>query len=220
MGLAYSAKELAKRIAFRSKALNWISRPRYEYNLKPAQLAALVDAITRTHHLKGNIVEVGVARGMTTLFLLRHMQDIQDTRRYICVDTFSGFVPDDVAYEKAHRGKDDPALGGFAYNDPDVFLQNIQTGGHSVGIIQKDCGLLTKEDLGAVSVALLDVDLYLPTKRAIGSIYDAMEPGGVMMIDDVTSGVYDGSAAAYFEFCKERGIEPNVVADKGGMLLK
>jgi hypothetical protein len=69
--------------------------------------------------------------------------------------------------------------------------------------------------------ALLDADLYLPTKRAIVTIYDALEPGGIMMVDDVTNGtVYDGAAAAYFEFCKSRNIQPRVLADKAGMLFK
>src|SRR5262245_1877534 len=222
MSLSYKARELAKRIAFRSPFLSWLSRPRYAYNLEPGQLAALVDALNKTRYLTGAVVEIGVARGMTTVFLKRHMKETGDMRRFICVDTFTGFLPTDVAYERDQRGKDEPELGGFAYNDPDVFRRNMQALGlDRIDVIQKDCGLLTKEELGPVSVALLDVDLYLPTKRAIGIVYDALEPGGIMMVDDVTEGtVYDGASAAYFEFCRERGIAPDVVAGKGGMLFK
>jgi O-methyltransferase len=220
MKLAYSAREFAKRIAFRSRALNWLSRPTYGYNLKPAQLAALIDALDGTKHLHGAVVEIGVARGMTTFFLNRHMNEAGDARRFICVDTFSGFLPGDVAYERDHRGKNDPTLKGFAYNDLDIFRRNVAEFSR-VEVIQKDCSLLTPAELGPVSVALLDVDLYLPTKRAIGTIYDALERGGIVMVDDVTANsVYDGAAQAYFEFCKERDIRPRVIADKGGMLQK
>lgn len=221
MDIGYSAREFAKKIAFRSKALNWVSKPTYRYNLKPAQLAFLVDAIDRTRHLGGNIVEVGVARGMTTVFLNQHMREAGDARQYICVDTFSGFTQEAVAYERERRGKDDRGLAGFAYNDASVFRKNIESNGFSVSIIQKDCGLLDKADIGNVSVALLDVDLYLPTMRAIGTIYDQLQTGGVMMVDDVAMGTnYDGAAVAYFEFCLERGLPPLVIAGKAGMLVK
>ncbi len=222
MNFPYIVKEFAKRIAFRNRFLGWLSRPRYGYNLKPGQLAALVDALDKTRHLSGAVVEIGVARGMTTIFLKRHMKETDDMRRFICVDTFSGFIREDVAYEREQRGKDQPELGGFAYNDPAVFRRNMGALGlDRIDIIQKDCGLLTKEDLGSVSLALLDVDLYLPTKRAIGTVYDALQSGGIMMVDDVTDGTaFDGAAAAYFEFCKERRIDPCVIANKGGMLKK
>ncbi len=222
MSFTYMAREFAKRIAFRSRLFAKLSRPRYPYNLKPGQLASLVDALDETRHLNGSVVEIGVGRGMTTVFLKRHMKETGDTRRFICVDTFTGFLPEDVAYEREHRGKDEPELGGFAYNDPAVFRRNMDDLGlDRIDVVQKDCGLLTKEELGPVSLALLDVDLYLPTKRSIGTIYDALQAGGIMMVDDVTEGtVYDGAAAAYFEFCKERGITPRVVANKGGMLSK
>jgi hypothetical protein len=59
------------------------------------------------------------------------------------------------------------------------------------------------------------------TKAAIGVLYDALEPGGVVMVDDVKFGTaYDGAAAAYFEFCRERAIAPDVRADRAGMLIK
>ena len=222
MSMTYTARELAKRIAYRSKALNWLSRPTYAYNLKPAQLAALVNALDRTRHMSGSVVEIGVARGMTTVFLKRHMAETADERRFLCVDTFSGFLTEDVAFERNHRGKNHPTLNAFTYNDPRIFAQNMAALGlERIDVLQKDCGQLTPEDLGPISLALLDVDLYLPTKKAIGTVFDALEPGGVMMVDDVTPGtVYDGAATAYFEFCATRGIEPQVIAGKGGMLIK
>lgn len=222
MSITYAAREIAKRIAYRSKALNWISRPTFGYNLKVAQIVALVDALDRTRHLGGSVIEIGVARGMTTVFLNRHMDETGDPRKYICVDTFSGFIPEDVAYEREQRGKEDPTLNGFAYNDARVFEDNMRALGlDRVVVIQKDCGALTLEELGPVSAALLDVDLYLPTKRAIGTIYDALIPGGILMVDDVAENTtYDGAAAAYYEFCAERGLKPHVIANKGGMLEK
>jgi O-methyltransferase len=222
VSISYSLRETAKRIAYRMPFLNWLSRPRYSYNLSPAQLALLVDAIDRTSHLSGAILEVGVARGLSTIFLKTHMAELGDCRQYICVDTFSGFTDEDVDFERQSRGKTGDGFKSFAYNDVEVFRRNMEHSGFTdIKIIQKDCGFLSVDDIGPVSVAILDVDLYLPTKRAIGTIYDAMQPGGVLMVDDVKFGMaYDGAASAYFEFCKCRGIKPNVFADKAGMLVR
>ena len=54
---------------------------------------------------KGCIVEVGVARGMTSVFLLQHMRHLRDNRTYFCMDTFAGFVQKDVDYEVKFRHK-------------------------------------------------------------------------------------------------------------------
>src|ERR1700730_17088792 len=87
-----------KRAAFRWPGLRELSRPRYDYNIEPTQLAWLCRAIedTRTAHAsdvstQGCVAEVGVARGMTSVFLLEHMRQIGDKRTYVCIDTFSGF---------------------------------------------------------------------------------------------------------------------------------
>lgn len=228
VNLPFLARELTKRIAYRSRLLGWLARPAYEYNLHPGELALLVDAIDRTRDLGGVILEVGVARGLTTIFLREHMRCSGDTRRYICVDTFNGFTPADVAFEREERHREGPeygirgALGAFSYNDVRVFRRNLN--GYQVDILKKDCGSLTLGEIGPVAVALLDVDLYKPTKRAIGTIYDALIPGGLLMVDDVPErcGVspYDGAHAAYHEFCAERGIAPRLVAHKAGILTK
>src|ERR1700730_10078460 len=83
-----------KRAAFRWPGLRELSRPRYYYNIEPAQLAWLCEAIaaSKSHAtfkqpVQGCVVEVGVARGMTTVFLLEHMKKIGDTRTYVCMDT-------------------------------------------------------------------------------------------------------------------------------------
>lgn len=218
--VGHSALQVLKRIAFRSRLLNWLSRPRYEYNVEPAELAFLVDAIDRTEHLSGAIVEIGVARGMTTVFLNEHLSAIEDTRRYLCVDTFSGFTADDIAYEVARRGKNGAVFGGFTYLDRDVFARNIAAY-KRVLILQKDCNLLTAADLGQISVAFLDVDLYKPTKHALAVIFECLQPDGVILVDDVRpDGIYDGAHAAYMEFCEAYGIKRRLVGNKAGAVFK
>jgi predicted O-methyltransferase YrrM len=216
----HSAVQVLKRFAYRSRSLNWLSRPRYDYNVEPAELAFLVHAIERTSGLEGAIVEIGVARGMTTVFLNEHLAVTGDPRRYLCVDTFSGFTRRDIAYEVDRRGKRHGAYGGFTYLDAGVFSRNL-AGYDRVAVLQKDCNELTGSDLGPVSVAFLDVDLYQPTRRALEVLYEAAQPGGVILVDDVRpGGIYDGANAAYDEFCSAMGLEPVIVGTKAGAVYK
>ncbi|HEV7956293.1 MAG TPA: TylF/MycF/NovP-related O-methyltransferase [Marisediminicola sp.] len=215
-------REFLKRIAFRNEALAFLSAPSYQYNLEVAQLVFLVQELDRTTAMTGAIAEVGVARGLTTVFLTRHLDEIGDQRRYLALDTFSGFTAADVDHEVAARGKGRADFGVFGYNDVTVFRRNMQRLGLTrVDARQGDVGLLTPADVGLVSVVLLDVDLYRPTARALPVLYECLQPGGVIMVDDVIEHTrYDGAAQAYYEFVGARGLPIEIVAGKGGIIRK
>jgi len=46
-----------------------LAAPSYGFGLEPAALAWLVDALEETKELGRAVVEIGVARGMTTVFM-------------------------------------------------------------------------------------------------------------------------------------------------------
>jgi hypothetical protein len=144
---------------------------------------------------------------MTSMFLNEHLSNSGDRRRYICVDTFSGFTKDHIAFEVSDRAKNESQFRGqFSINSAKVFKRNLSKHDRTV-VLQKDCGFLTREDLGAVSVALLDVDLYQPTSRALRVLYDSLQIGGEILVDDVSIGHrYDGAHAAYVRSAAARAI--------------
>lgn len=219
--LKHEILQFAKRIVYRSRWLNFLSRPYYAESLEPATLAFLVNAIDETRPLGGSIVEIGVARGMTSVFLNEHMRAREDSRRYLCIDTFSGFTEADVAYEVTHRGKTRGFYSGFSYNSPDIFRRNLSRY-PNVEVLQKDANFVTKDDTGPIAVALIDVDLYLPIKNALSAIYEALIPGGYIVVDDVSKDgtIYDGARAAYLEFCRERGMPVEIICTNGGVVRK
>lgn len=216
-------REYAKRIAFRNPYLNWLSRPRYPFNLDPDQLAFLIQSLESTRHLGGTVLEVGVARGQTTVFLNTHLRLTSDKRTYLCVDTFDGFLEKDILNEIDNRGKDDNlAYKGFAYNDANTFKKNMAAlGFDNVKVLNKDANQLNEMDLGKISVALLDVDLYKPTLSALRVTFKCLEPGGVILVDDVMDdSLFDGAAQAYKEFCMEIGLSPVVLGRRTGVIKK
>ena len=73
-----------------------------------------------------------------------------------------------------------------------------------------------------MKVALLDVDLYYPTKIALQKIYERLVPGGVILVDNChqKSYVYDGAKQAYDEFCGENAITPLYFGNTSGVISK
>ncbi len=78
---------------------------RYNYMFRPRELSVLVSCLTETHDVSGPVLEIGCAAGHTTVFLNKHLDDLEDSRDYICIDTFAGFTSDDIAVE-IERGHD------------------------------------------------------------------------------------------------------------------
>lgn len=212
-------REAAKSFAFRHTNLGV---PRYSYMAEPVQLAALVTEIERLKGVEGNIVEIGVARGMTTRFLCEHIrnQEIEDTLTYYAIDTFESFTDEDLQYEVEKRGKPLFGLRAFEYNDFDVWKRNF-TDFPFVKAVKSDCSIVDYNAIAPIKVSFLDVDLYLPTKKTLPKLYDATVDGGAILVDDVKdNSIYDGAYQAYIEFCEELKVDPIFIGTKCGVIYK
>jgi len=214
----FNFREFAKRFVFRYTPFG---APTYPYTSDPIELALLVMEMERQRGMPGLVLEVGVARGMTTRFLAEHSKRSTGDR-IIALDTFSSFTQRDVDYEVHHRGKTTSELLGFGYNDFEVWKKNFNSFSSIVTPIKADCSEFDYGSLGPIKLAYLDVDLYLPTKAALPKIYDSLIPGGAIFVDDVaaSNGGYDGAYHAYIEFCQSRGLEPKIHGGKCGEIRK
>ena len=134
--------DLIKIVAFRYTRFG---APVYPFpTVEPIELATLVFEIDRLKETPGAIVEIGVARGMTTRFLSEHLvRSGYSNQKYYAIDTFSSFLKSDIDYEVANRGKKRwDFRGQFKYNDFDVWKRNF-IAFPFVKPIQSDCVPLT-----------------------------------------------------------------------------
>lgn len=210
--------EAAKKIAFRYTKLG---APGYAYCIEPIELATLVKEIERLKDTAGAIVEIGVARGMTTRFLAEHMisSGCSDQVLY-AIDTFSSFTEADLDHEVTTRGKSREQLKGFDYNDYATWSRNFAQYPF-IKPVQADCAKFDYRNISPIKLVFLDVDLYLPTKTALPKLYDVLTDDGVILVDDVREGgAWDGAFQAYMEFCKERGRAPQVIGNRCGVIRK
>ena len=211
------AVDLLKRVAFRHTKLG---APRYPFNVEPIQLATLIFEIDRMKHTAGAIVEIGVSRGMTTRFVCEHLIRSGCTDQVLyAVDTFQSFLKDDIEYEVTNRGetRGKDLKGMFDYNDFEIWKRNFSAFPF-VKAFQSDCSKFDYASIAPIKIAFLDVDLYLPTRRALPRIYEHLCDGGVVMVDDVQGDF--GARQAYLEFCSTLGVQPSVIGNKCGVIRK
>jgi len=148
-------------------------------------------------------------------------QNIQ--KDYYVVDTFSGFVAEDIKFEVVNRSKTKDLFNGFKVNskkwlDKTMLNNNITR----VSSIQADVNEYDLTSLGPISFSMLDVDLYRPMKKSLPELYEVLSPGGIIVVDDCDASVFstDGSDQAYKEFMKERNQTAQIIHGKLGVIKK
>jgi O-methyltransferase len=193
---------------------------RYCYSFTPGQLSFFINCLDQTRDVPGDILEIGCAAGNTTCFLNRHLQTSGIAKNYYCIDTFSGFTPDDIAFETMNRHKKRRQFTGFRNNSLQRFQYMLRRNGcGQVRCVQTDVKKYTVSS--PVSFCLLDVDLYLPTLHALRAVWPMLSPSGIIVVDDcLPKNMFDGALQAYTEFTRDAGIAPRFTLDKLGILQK
>lgn len=147
---------------------------------------------------------------------------MQQKRNYVCIDTFSGFTNEDIAYENRFRGKNN-SFHFYKSNSKKWFEKTLLAHGITgVKIIESDYKKINYRELGPIAFCLFDVDLYLPTKEVLPTLWDNLIPGGVIVVDDCDPlhPIYDVAGQAYREFCEDMGIPVQIIHEKLGIIRK
>jgi len=217
-------KRLAKEILYYSPLRRYVF-PKYSYCFTAPQLCFLCQCIENTQYIEGDIAEIGCFVGWTTVFLNKYMDAQKIPKRYYAIDTFSGFVAEDVEHEVFNRGKAERLYyaGAFKHNKKKWFEGTMRQNNITrVRSIKTDINKYDLTTLGPLSFVLLDVDLYRPIKKALPELYQVLSPGGMIVVDDCDSSVirWDGADQAYKEFIKNINQSVQIVHDKLGIVRK
>jgi O-methyltransferase len=180
---------------------------RYDYMFRPRDLALLVSLLSETSGLGGPIFEIGCAAGHTTVFLNKHLDDLDDSRDYVCLDTFTGFTQADIDVE-VERGHQTSQYDFVFRAYRKEWFDQTMTNNHvdRVTSIQTDVNTFDFSPYRDISFCLVDVDLVRPVSRALQEVHPRLGPGGVIVVDDCTPGMkYEGAYAAYVDFVERIG---------------
>lgn len=217
-----SFKESVKYLVYRSPVVGKLMSPDFPYKVSPGQLATMVELIESSRDAKGAVIEIGVAQGDTSVFLLEHLRSVGDDRRLLLFDTFSGFTPSSIEVEVERRGKDRGDYDKFRYGDEGIFNRRLTAAGYSqFQTFRGDASEFDWSSIGPIGAVLLDIDLYQPTKLILEGIYPHLCEGGGIVVDDcVEGGPWDGSLQAYQEFIAAHGMPFERVGNKGAVVRR
>lgn len=222
MYINVGGKTLVKHILYRTPLAKVFAHS-YVYNFSPAQLSFLCQCIDATRELRGSIVEVGCFLGHTTIFLNKHMDFSEMEKPYYALDTFDGFLEEDIDHEVKTRGKRKADIAAsFKGNSKYFFDKHMVLNSITrVSSIQADASTFDFAQIGPVSFGLIDVDLYHPVSASLKRIHGQLEPGGIIVVDDCkANNSFDGALQAYNEFVAGHGLAPRITHEKLGVIQK
>ena len=222
-GLRSFAKRWERRLLW-ATPLKRLVVPRYQFSFSPIQLSFLNHLFVESHQCEGVSLEIGCFVGATTVHLNANYRYGLTTRKYLAIDTFSGFTEADVAHELEQRGKDLSAIDDdtlFSVNSESRFRYTMGINGLShVDIVKIDANNIQRLKLNEpISFALIDLDLYLPTKASLAFVVPRMQNGGFLIVDDcISNSRFDGALQALKEDMAARGLSFEIQHGKLGVV--
>lgn len=157
----------------------------------------------------GDLIETGVWRGGTVIFMRAILKAHGDTsRKVVAADSFAGLPPPDVAKYPADEGVDLSNIPSLA-----VSVRAVRANFARYGLLDEQVEFLEgwfRDTLPTVSdrvwsVIRLDGDLYESTMDALTNLYPNLSVGGYLIIDDY--GGYKSCREAIHDYRAEHGIE-------------
>jgi O-methyltransferase len=171
--------------------------------LRGLRLYAYLDAIVQTNKLHGAVVEIGAATCGTAIEGLSTLKQLGSEREYVCIDTFTGYVPEQFD-EDIRRGLKMPWRRSLYASNDLALVQSILRVHHANEIRLVQADICTYNDLPeTISMCLLDVNLYEPTLAGLDKVWPRLEPGGTILVDDCGDGVDWQARKALAEFCEK-----------------
>src|SRR5713226_10632121 len=163
------AAELVKKVVRRRRPDLLYRGPAVELDLE--RLYAYLDALWQRRELEGAVLEVGCWVGGTSAIAARMLRRIGYPKRYVCVDTFSGFVPTQLDNDVRHGTPREHARF-FRANSPETVRRLLDGwGAPEVELVPGDIASIAADKLPEqIAVCLLDVDLEIPVYEGLRRI--------------------------------------------------
>ncbi len=158
----------------------------------PFQALYIIDALTRTASIAGDVCEYGVATGRTSALIAATLNRLGRNKRLWLYDSFEGLpkpsTKDTMLNDVAGLGSLEGYAGYFAFAEDHV-KREVQQVGFPVDRTVICKGWITQESLRqqspeAISFAYLDMDFYQSTKDVLEFLVRKMPVGGIAILDD------------------------------------
>jgi hypothetical protein len=192
----------------RAEGRDWPARAHTMIGLKRlANVRECVETVL-ADNVPGDLIESGVWRGGTTIFMRAILKVHGVTDRLVWVaDSFAGLPPPDLARYPLDRG-----ITLHQFPQLAITLERVRDNFRRYGLLDEQVRFLKgwfrdtlpHAPIERLAVLRLDGDLYESTIQALEGLYDKLSAGGYLIVDD-----YGNVAAcrqAVHDFRERRGI--------------
>ncbi len=157
----------------------------YEFNHSPlphfysSDFENIMQAISITQHLEGDIVEIGTFQGSSARAMLNFIHRSAINKKCYFCDTFEGFTYEEAQYSIDLR---------WANTHTETSLQRVQEylSAYSNFTLHK-ANIITDnlpESISKICLANIDVDMYEAVKAALYKVKDKVVKNGIIIAED------------------------------------
>mgnify|MGYP001171287665 CR=1 FL=1 len=161
--------------------------------------------------LPGDILEFGVYKGTSLVRLLsfRNLLENENSRKVFGFDIFGKFPNSlELKSDRQFVQRFEEA-GGFGISKKELEFHLHNKGLRNFELIEGDIlktipEFLSNNQSRKISLLHIDVDVYEPTKKILGYLWDKVVKGGIIMLDDY--GTVEGETKAVDEFLTDKNV--------------
>jgi O-methyltransferase len=166
------------------------------------------------HDVAGAVAELGVFKGE----FARIVNLVFSGRPLYLFDTFEGFTPADLEYDKT-REYAAPTPGLFADTSAESVLATMPFRERCV--VKKGWFPASANDCGNERFCFvsLDADLYAPTYEGLSFFWPRLNAGGYIFVHDYNNDEYRGAKEAVRQFCLEMCVGYTPLLDHCGTAI-
>lgn len=185
---------------------------KHHYELEDLQeglgMGTWLEFVNKTEGLDGDILELGIYRGGTTIMTAHFLKQLDSKRQIFACDAFMG-----LPYEDKFSIWEN-AKGMYSETSEKIVKQKFEkfNVADKITLVKGlfEDTLHQKLSDKKFSLVLVDCDLYDATKLSLEFVYPRMAKGGIIMFDDYDRVNRDqatcGETTAADEFCKEKNL--------------
>ena len=183
-------------------------------------IGIMLDFIKKTEHLEGDILELGIYKGGSTVMGARYLQKLKSKRKIYACDAFIGLPYDDKFSLFSH------AKGMYSGTSAQLVKDKFKKFDveEQIEVVEGLFEDTLYEQLSdkKFSFVLVDCDIYDATKFSLEFVYPRLAKGGIIMFDDYDRFLKDsyewGETKAVDEFCETKKI--NVKLEPAPHIMK
>lgn len=156
------------------------------------------EMLKQTSNAKGDIIECGVFKGISLIRTALIRDALHINKKIYGFDTF-GRYPNANELDKNHRDKFISEAGEYSIQKEKLYSILKKKQLNDIELVEGDI-LKTIDDYKDIEISLLiiDVDLYEPTKHILEVFWDRITNGGILVLDDYNT--FPGETKAANDF--------------------